>query len=59
MINDRPELHMSVSVGGVYGIGTAKKLFKVADDMMYQSKNTKNKVTICFLDEKSGSKDNI
>ena len=59
IINGPPELHMSVSIGGAYGIGTAKKLFKVADDMMYQSKNTKNKVTICFLNEKSGSKDNI
>ena len=59
IIDGHPELHMSVSIGGAYGIGTAKKLFKVADDMMYQSKNTKNKVTICFLNEKSGSKDNI
>lgn len=51
-IADCPELHMSVSIGGAYGIGTTKKLFKVADNMMYQSKTTKNHVTICFLDEK-------
>ena len=50
IIDDRPELHMSVSIGGVYGTGTTKKLFKIADNMMYQSKNTKNRVTICFLD---------
>lgn len=59
IINGHPELHTSVSIGGAYGIGTTKKLFKVADDMMYQSKNTKNKVTMCFLDEKAGNADNI
>ena len=52
IIDDRPELHISVSIGGAYGIGTAKKLFQVADHMMYQSKNIKNQVTICVLDEK-------
>lgn len=50
IIDDHPELHMSVSIGGAYGTGTAKKLFKAADIMMYQSKNTKNQVTICTLD---------
>ena len=57
-IDARPELHMSVSIGGAYGIGTTKKLFKAADNMMYQSKNTKNQVTICFLDQKKDSTDN-
>ena len=52
-------LHMTVSIGGVYGTGTAKGLFKAADSMMYQSKNTKNKVTICFLDENKDITDNI
>ncbi len=59
IIEDRPELHISVSIGGVYGIGTTKKLFKVADNMMYQSKTTKNKVIICFLNENKDSTDNI
>ena len=59
IIDDRPELHMSVSIGGVYGIGTTKELFKAADNMMYQSKKVKNKVTICFLNEREGSIDNI
>nr|WP_330424872.1 GGDEF domain-containing protein [Lachnotalea sp. AF33-28] len=58
-IDDYPELHMSVSIGGAYGIGTPKKLFKLADNMMYQSKNTKNKVSICFLDEKECITDNV
>lgn len=58
IIDDYPELHMSVSIGGAYGIGTTKKLFKAADNMMYQSKNTKNQVTICFLDLKKDSTDN-
>ena len=59
IIDDRPELHMSVSIGGVYGIGTTKELFKAADNMMYQSKKVKNKVTICFLNQREGSTDNI
>ena len=58
IIDDYPELHMSVSIGGAYGIGTTKKLFKAADNMMYQSKNTKNQVTICFLAQKKDSTDN-
>ena len=32
---------------------------KVADNMMYQSKNKKNRVTVCFLDENEDSIDNI
>lgn len=40
IIDGHPELHMSVSIGGAYGSGTAKKLFKVADNMMYQSKKS-------------------
>ena len=59
IIDDRPVLHMSISIGGAYGIGTIKKLFKAADNMMYQSKNTKNKVTIYFLNEDKGSRDFI
>ena len=58
IIDGHPELHMTVSIGGVYGTGTAKGLFKAADSMMYQSKNTKNQVTICFLDQKKDSTDN-
>ena len=59
IIDDYPELHMSVSIGGAYGIGTTKKLFKLADNMMYQSKNTKNKVSICFLNETQCITNNI
>ena len=42
IIDGHPELHMSVSIGGAYGSGTAEKLFKVADTMMYQSKKQKS-----------------
>lgn len=59
VIDDHPELHISVSIGGAYGIGTTKKLFKAADDVMYQSKMQKNKVTICFLDEEPDKNGNI
>ena len=59
IIDGHPELHMSVSIGGAYGSGTAKKLFKVADNMMYQSKKQKNQVNLCLLNEILGSADSI
>nr|WP_297874765.1 diguanylate cyclase [uncultured Blautia sp.] len=54
-VNEYPEIHMSISVGGAYGTKRAKELFKIADRMMYQSKLTKNQVNICFLDKKAES----
>lgn len=51
VIDGYPELHISISIGGVFGTGSTKKLFKVADNMLYESKKLKNQVTICFLDE--------
>ena len=54
-VKEYPQIHMSVSVGGVYGTKRAKELFKIADRMMYQSKLTKNQVNICFLDKKAES----
>ena len=48
-----PKIHMSVSIGGAYGMGITKELFKVADSMMYQAKITKNKAAIRFLDKEA------
>ncbi len=48
-IEKYPEIHISVSIGGVYGKGKTKELFTVADNMMYQAKARKNFVTIQFL----------
>ncbi len=59
IIDEHPELHMSVSIGGAYGTGHTKELFKAADNMMYQSKKVKNQVTICFLNEEEGSTNSI
>ena len=59
IIDGHPELHMSVSIGGAYGSGTTKKLFKVADNMIYQSKKQKNQVNLCLLNEILGSADSI
>ena len=53
IIDAHPELRISVSVGGVYGKDTTKRLFKVADNMMYQSKKDKNKVTLCFISDRN------
>lgn len=49
-VHEYPKMEMSVSIGGVYGKGKTRELFKVADSMMYQSKINRNKVTIRFLD---------
>ncbi|WP_302951188.1 diguanylate cyclase [Holdemania filiformis] len=53
IIDAHPELRISVSVGGVYEKDTTKRLFKVADNMMYQSKKDKNKVTLCFISDRN------
>lgn len=53
VVEEHPEIHMTVSIGGVYGLGEVKKLFRIADRMMYQAKKTKNSVATCFLEEKA------
>ena len=52
VVKEHPQIHMSVSVGGAYGTGRAKELFKMADSMMYQSKIAKNQVNIWLMDKK-------
>lgn len=49
-VPDYPDIHLSISVGGVYGNQPNKDVFKIADQMMYKSKQVKNKVSVCFLD---------
>ena len=51
VLEDHPEIQISISVGGAYGRGQVKEIFKIADKMMYQSKSKKNQVTVCFLNE--------
>ena len=51
VIDEYPEIHLSVSIGGGYGMEKTKELFKVADSMMYQAKITKNQVAIRSLDQ--------
>lgn len=50
-IDKNPEPRLSVSIGGAYGTGTAKKFFKTAVNLRLQSKNKKNQATICFFKE--------
>lgn len=63
VIDEYPEIHVSVSIGGVYGRGKTRELFLVADSMMYQAKATKNQVTIHFpardTDEDKKGSDNV
>ena len=53
VLDGYPEIHTTVSIGGAYGEGKPKELFKIADSMMYRSKAAKNQVTICFLDKEN------
>lgn len=53
IVREHPGIHLSVSIGGAYGTGKTTELIKIADDMMYQSKITKNQVNICFLDQEA------
>lgn len=57
-VDGYPRLHVSISIGGVYGTGKPEELLNMADNMLNQSKYTKKQVTICFLDGDEGSKDN-
>ncbi len=52
-IDEHPQIHLSVSIGGAYGTGETKKLFNTADRMMYQAKITKNRVVIHNLNKKA------
>lgn len=57
-VDGYPRLHVSISIGGVYGTGKPEELLNMADNMLNHSKYTKKQVTICFLDGDEGSKDN-
>lgn len=46
-----PSVRISISVGGAYGRKKVRELIKIADNMMYRSKLTKNQVNIQFVDE--------
>ncbi|MDY3281849.1 GGDEF domain-containing protein [Dysosmobacter sp.] len=41
-LEDQPNLHLSVSIGGVYRQGPVKERVQEADSLLYQAKNVKN-----------------
>lgn len=51
VLDEYPEIQVSISVGGAHGLGKVKEMFNIADHMMYQAKNTKNQVVIQFLEK--------
>lgn len=51
-IEEYPEIRATISVSGVYGMGQAMKLVKLADSKLRQMKNEKNKVFVCSFDKK-------
>ncbi len=53
VIEEYPDMQVSASIGGAYGTAKTKKLFKIADGMLYEAKLTKNQVLIRFLDRET------
>lgn len=49
-------IHISISIGGAYGMGKPKELFKIADRMLYQAKIEKNKAVVRLLDAERDNK---
>ena len=48
-IEDCPHLHLSMSFGAVYGEALIKDMFSIADKLLYESKKTRNTITISSL----------
>lgn len=48
-VAEHPGLHVSVSLGGAYGVGKTTELFETADRLMYQAKKSKNKAIAGFV----------
>jgi putative two-component system response regulator len=45
-VDDYPELHMSVSIGGRYCESAETDALQKADEMLYQAKTTKDRVEV-------------
>ena len=41
-----PQIQLSVSVGGAYGVNTVEEAIAAADKEMYKAKKTKNSVSV-------------
>ena len=46
VLSEYPEIHLSVSIGGVYGEGKVDDQIIAADKLLYQAKDSKNSVCI-------------
>ena len=47
-IEEFPDIHMSISIGGYYGEGTMEELVKKADALLYDAKANKNNIQLNF-----------
>ena len=56
IIDGHPELHMSVSIGGAYGSGTAEKSVQSCRHYDVSIKKAKKQVTISFLGRDGGQR---
>lgn len=48
-----PQLHMIISVGGIYGSENPKALFNMTGDILHQLQSAKTQVPVYFIDENS------
>ena len=58
-IAEHPGLHVSVSLGGAYGVGKTTELFETADRLMYQAKKSKNKAIAGLVSDEELNEDFI
>ena len=50
-VDSRPDMNLSVTVGGVYGINDVEKAVVEADKLMYQGKNNRRHIVCETVEE--------
>ena len=48
MLDEFPDMHLSVSIGGYYGEGTMDELVQKADHLLYDAKKNRNSIQLNF-----------
>lgn len=48
VLEEFPDMHLSISVGGYHGEGTMEELVQKADDLLYYAKENRNSVKLSF-----------
>ena len=48
VLEEFPDMHLSISIGGYYGSGTVEELVQKADELLYDAKTNRNSVRLNF-----------